>query len=101
MEKKERTPAKNRRDIFVREYLVDFNATRACIASGYSAKSANEAASRLLADVRVQEAISKELIKRLGSLEVTGDRVIKEIAEIAFDKKLTPRDRLKAPALLR
>lgn len=39
---------------FVREYLVDFNATQAAIRAGYSKKTAQEQGSRLLSNVMVQ-----------------------------------------------
>jgi phage terminase small subunit len=39
---------------FVREYLVDFNATQAAIRAGYSPKTAQEQGSRLLSNVMVQ-----------------------------------------------
>ena len=42
---------------FVRQYLVDLNATQAAIRAGYSEKTANEQGSRLLANVSVSQAI--------------------------------------------
>ncbi len=39
---------------FVREYLVDFNATQAAARAGYSKKTAQEQGSRLLSNVMVQ-----------------------------------------------
>ena len=44
---------------FSREYLVDFNATQAAIRAGYSEKTANEQAARLLVNVSVQAEIQK------------------------------------------
>ena len=43
----------------VEEYLIDLNATQACIRAGYSVKTANEQGARLLVNVSIQEAISK------------------------------------------
>ena len=44
------TPKQTR---FVDEYLVDLNATQAATRAGYSAKTANEQGSRLLAKVAI------------------------------------------------
>ena len=39
---------------FVQEYMTDLNATQAAIRAGYSAKTANEQAAQLLANVRAE-----------------------------------------------
>lgn len=79
--KKPLTPKQER---FVREYLVDLNATQAAIRAGYSKKTANEQGSRLLAHVSIQEAIAKGTEKKAAKLEVTADRVLRELALIGF-----------------
>lgn len=83
-------PAKaaDKRRIFVREYLVDRNGTRAAIAAGYSKKTAEAAASRLLRNVKVAEEIGQLTEKRIEGLEVTSERVLRELARLAF---LDPR----------
>jgi len=69
---------------FVEEYLVDLNATQAAIRAGYSAKTANEQGARLLANVSVRSALSEAMQSRSKRTEITQDRVLKEIAKIAF-----------------
>lgn len=49
---------------FVEEYLIDLNATQAAMRAGYSAKTANEQGSRLLANVNVAQAIAKAKTER-------------------------------------
>lgn len=67
------TPKQQR---FVEEYLVDLNATQAAIRAGYSPKTANEQASRLLANVNVKAAVA-EAQKRLSErTEITQDMVL-------------------------
>ena len=69
---------------FVDEWLIDFNGKQAAIRAGYSAKTAEATAARLLRNVKVQAEISrrqKDLQKRT---EVSQDRVVKELARIAF-----------------
>lgn len=48
---------KGKQQRFVDEYLIDLNATQAAIRAGYSEKTANEQAARLLANVSIKEAI--------------------------------------------
>lgn len=75
------TPKQQR---FVEEYLVDLNATQAAIRAGYSPKTANEQGARLLANVSVQAAIQEAMKARQTRTEITQDRVLAELAKIAF-----------------
>jgi phage terminase small subunit len=69
---------------FVAEYLIDLNATQAATRAGYSKKTANEQAARLLANVSVAAAVQAAMDKRAKRLEITSDSVLQEIAKIAF-----------------
>lgn len=69
---------------FCDEYLIDLNATQAAIRAGYSQKTAEQTASRLLRNVKVQEYIAKRQKELSRSTEITQERVIKELALIAF-----------------
>jgi phage terminase small subunit len=69
---------------FVEEYLIDLNATQAAIRAGYSPNTAEQAASRLLSFVKVQNAIAVEMADRSKRTGVNQDRVIQELAKIAF-----------------
>lgn len=69
---------------FVDEYLIDLNATQAAIRAGYSVKTANEQGSQLLAKLSIQEAISKAMAERSKRTGVNQDRVVLELAKIAF-----------------
>lgn len=73
-----------KQDRFVKEYLIDLNATQAAIRAGYSPKTANEQGARLLANVSVQEAIAKAMAERSKRTGISQDRVIQELARIAF-----------------
>lgn len=48
-----------RQEMFVAEFIKDGNATQAAVRAGFSAKGASVQASRLLANVKVTEAIAK------------------------------------------
>ena len=69
---------------FCDEYLIDLNATQAAIRAGYSPKTAEQTASRLLRNVKVQEYIAKRQKELSRSTEITQERVIKELALLAF-----------------
>lgn len=72
---------------FIDEYLIDLNATRAYKAAYPKCKSdeaANAASSRLLRNVKVQEQISKEQQDIQERTKITQDKVVQELAKIAF-----------------
>ena len=69
---------------FVEEYLVDLNATQAAIRAGYSAKRAGELGYQLLQKTTVQNAIADGKAQRASRTEITADRVLTEIARLAF-----------------
>lgn len=72
---------------FVDEYLIDLNATRAYKTVYPKCKSdeaANAASSRLLRNVKVQEQITKEQQDIQDRTKITQDKVVQELAKIAF-----------------
>ena len=70
---------------FCLEYIVDFNGTQAAIRAGYSEKSAARTAGRLLNESPDVQARIIEVIKeRAKRTEITADRVLEEVARIAF-----------------
>jgi phage terminase small subunit len=76
---------------FAQEFVVDLNATAAYQRAGYKAKghAAAQAASRLLKNVDVQEAIAKAQGEALraaaaSGTEITPKRVLEELARVAF-----------------
>lgn len=73
--------------IFAEEYLVDLNATRAYRKTYPSVKrdeTAAQAGSRMLRNVKVAAYISERMKERQVRTEVTQDRVIEELAALAF-----------------
>lgn len=69
---------------FAQEYLVDLNATQAAIRAGYSEKTAYSIGQRLLKKVEIQAAIQKQQEKLRNKLEITQERVLEELAAVAF-----------------
>ena len=64
--------------------MIDLNATQAAIRAGYSPKTAQEQGSRLLSKVMVASALARELAARSVRTGITADRVMQEIAKLAF-----------------
>ena len=64
---------------FVEEYLIDLNATQAAIRAGYSEKTADQQASRLLTNVKVAEYLRKLQDDRSERTEITQDYVLESI----------------------
>ncbi len=79
MAKKKLTPKQAK---FVREYMIDLNATRAAIRAGYSKKTAHSSGPRLLENVDVKLAISKLTVKQVDKAELTVEKVLANIEEL-------------------
>lgn len=69
---------------FCREYIIDLNATQAAIRAGYSARSANSMAARLIVKDSIQKKIRELQSERAAKLEVSAEAVVKELARLAF-----------------
>lgn len=69
---------------FVDEYLVDLSATQAAIRAGYSEKTAGSIGFNLLKKAEIAQAIQKGREKTAAKLEVTRERVLAELAKLAF-----------------
>ncbi|MFG1206907.1 terminase small subunit [Xanthobacter flavus] len=69
---------------FVREYLVDLNATQAAIRAGYSKRTARFMAAENLAKPNIAAAVEAAMAERAARTEITADRVLRELAKLAF-----------------
>ena len=69
---------------FVDEYLVDFNATQAAIRAGYKAKTAHVIGAENLRKPKIAEEIARRQKDLQRRTEVSQDRVIRELARVAF-----------------
>jgi phage terminase small subunit len=67
---------------FVDEYLIDLNGTQAAIRAGYSPRTANEQASRLLTNVSVQELLQERSKDREARTQVNADYVLQRLVQI-------------------
>ena len=74
---------------FCEEYLIDLNATQAAIRAGYSTQTAYSIGDENLKKPEIKNAIDKALAERSKRTGVNADRVILELAKLAF---LNPTD---------
>lgn len=79
-------PINDKQKRFAQEYVIDWNATQAAIRAGYSPKTADQQASRLLTIVKVKEYIAelKSEIEERSKMKV--DECVKRLTAMArFD----------------
>ena len=69
---------------FVEEYLIDLNATQAAIRAGYSANTAKEIAYENLTKPHIRARVDEALAERSKRTGINQDRVVRELARIAF-----------------
>ena len=69
---------------FCNEYLIDLNVTQAAIRAGYTPKYANKKAYELLDKLEIKEYLDKKMKDREQRTEITQDKVVNELAAIAF-----------------
>ena len=71
---------------FVEEYLIDLNATQAAIRAGYSAKTADAIGCENLTKPNIQQKIAEHMAECSKRTGINQDRVVLELARIAFVK---------------
>jgi phage terminase small subunit len=70
--------------LFCKYYLISLNATDAAIKAGYSKKTANRIGTENLSKPVIREYLESQMKKREEKLDITADKVINEIAKLAF-----------------
>ena len=75
------TPKQQR---FADEWLIDMNGKAAAIRAGYSPKSAEQQASRLLSNAKVRAYLDERMAEHSTRTGVNQERIIRELARIAF-----------------
>lgn len=73
----------DKQQMFVREYLLDLNATQAAIRAGYSAKTAKQQGARLLTNVDVATALSEAKAERSEKTKIDAQWVLTRLASDA------------------
>lgn len=75
----------NKQQRFVEEYLLDLNATQAAIRAGYSKRTAEWIGPQLLGKTHVSEQVKAKQAERSAKTGVEANRVLLEIARLAFN----------------
>lgn len=70
--------------LFIEEYLIDLNATQAAIRAGYSPDTAKAIGSENLTKPDIRARIDTAMAERSKRTGVNADRVILELAKVAF-----------------
>ena len=71
-----------KQEMFCREYIVDLNATQAAIRTGYSERTANAQAGRLLSNVSIRARIEELKAARNEEVKIDANYVLKRLVEI-------------------
>ena len=82
---------------FAEEYLIDLDAAQAAIRAGYAPASAQRRGAALLAAPAVRAAIDGEMLRRSERTGITADRVLTELARIAFADPEVPNGQSALP----
>lgn len=72
-----------KQQMFVLEYIIDFNASRAARCAGYSVRSAREIGYNLVNTPKVKRAIEKAVADRAASLQIQSSDVLAQYIAIA------------------
>lgn len=68
-----------RQELFVQEYLKDYNATQAAIRAGYSEDTAGQIGCRLLKEVHISLRIEEATHEKLNRVKIEQDDVLREL----------------------
>ncbi len=113
----------NKQRLFIQEYLIDKNATRAAIAAGYSKKTAAQTGAENIRKPYIREAIESAIKAKEDELIAKQDEVLKYFSSTmrgqikeecvvvesvgdfqsearVIEKQVSPKDRNKAAELL-
>lgn len=86
-----------KQSLFIKEYLIDFNATKAAERAGYSIKTAMKIGSENLHKPEIVAAIKVEQDKTSKKLEITRESILMDLEELKLNNKQTnPQAALKA-----
>ena len=69
---------------FIEEYLIDLNATQDAIRAGYSPDTAQQTGSENLSKPVIRAQIDRAMAERSKRTGVNAERVVQELAKIAF-----------------
>jgi len=72
----------DKQKMFCKEYIIDLNATQACIRAGYSEKTAKQIGCENLSKPYLQDEIAKLIKEREERVQLTADKVLEDIERV-------------------
>lgn len=93
-------PIRDRKKIFIEEYIRTLNATQSALKAGYSEKSARVQGSSLLTNPAIRAEIEKGMARRIDSCKVDTEFILQQLKDIALNQRCPYKDRVKALDLL-
>jgi phage terminase small subunit len=69
---------------FIKEYLIDLNASAAYLRAGYHTKNPDVMAAQLMADPEIKAAVEQAKAKHIEKLDISVERILQAIAVKAF-----------------
>lgn len=90
----------SKQQLFISEYLTDFNATQAAIRAGYSVRSAGSIANELLKKPDIQQALQATITARNNNLIADREERKRFWSHVMLDENENMKHRLKASELL-
>jgi len=73
-----------KQQLFIDEYLVDLNASKAAVRAGYSRRTARQIGEENLSKPDIARAVSRAMAERAERTRVSQDMVLHGLAKIAF-----------------
>lgn len=89
-----------KQQLFCDYYLIDLNATKAAIKSGYSEKTAMKTGSENLQKPEIRDYIDQRLKSKTDKLIASQDEILGELTNIVRCKTSKDSDKIKACELL-
>ena len=74
----------DKQTLFISEYCIDCNATRAALAAGYSEDTAAKIGWENLQKPEIAKAVREKLLEMASRAEITAGAVLRELALLAF-----------------
>ena len=90
----------DKQELFIREYLIDFNSTKAAIRAGYSARTAYSIGNELLKKPEISQGINQAMNERKSNLIADRTARQKFWTAIMYDENEDTKHRLRASELL-
>lgn len=93
-------PIRDRKKIFIEEYIRTLNATQSALKAGYSPAGARVQGSKMLTNPAIKAEIEKGMAQRIDSCKVDTEFILQQLKDIALNQRCPYKDRVKALDLL-